>query len=145
MSTKILIMGLPGVGKSTLAVELKEFFESMAMTVDWFNADQVRRQYNDWDFSDSGRIRQAERMRDLASASTAMYVICDFIAPLPAMREIFNADYTIWVDTSVESRYDDTTAAFVPPSKYNFCVDTKDAPKWSQLIVRHILHLKKYQ
>lgn len=145
MASKILIMGLPGAGKTTLANELNECFKSLGITVDWYNADKIREQYNDWDFSSEGRIRQSQRMRHLANSSQADYVICDFVAPLPEQREEFAADYTIWIHTADESRFPDTDAIFVPPSKYNYFVDTKDSPKWCSEIVKHLLLLKKHE
>ena len=57
----VLIMGLPGSGKTTLAKELVPLLNAK-----WLNADKVRTEYNDWDFSAEGRVRQANRMRDLA-------------------------------------------------------------------------------
>ena len=137
-------MGLPGAGKTTLAVALKTTLESIGRTVDHYNADIVREQYNDWDFSDEGRIRQSQRMRDLADASTSDYVIADFIAPLPEQRKQYNAKYLIWINTEVESRYPDTDAIFVPPTYANFFVDTKDADVWASKITKHLLHLEKY-
>jgi len=145
MAFKILIMGLPGAGKTTLANEIYECFKSLGITVDWYNADKIREQYNDWDFSQEGRIRQSQRMRELADTSTANYVICDFVAPLPEQRNQFSADYVIWIHTENESRYPETDAIFVPPSKYNYYVNTKDAPKWCSEIVKHLLLLKKHE
>ena len=50
----ILIMGLPGSGKTTLASELVSLLKAK-----WLNADEVRKEANDWDFSEEGRKRQA--------------------------------------------------------------------------------------
>ena len=58
---KILIMGLPGSGKTTLASELVPFLNAK-----WLNNDKVRKAANDWDFSEEGRVRQAKRMSELA-------------------------------------------------------------------------------
>ena len=69
---KILICGLPGSGKTTLAKCL-----SAKLNADWFNADEVRATYDDWDFSESGRIRQAKRMSTLADKSKADHTLCD--------------------------------------------------------------------
>ena len=108
-------MGLPGSGKTTLARALVEKLQA-----EWFNADEVRSIYNDWDFSKEGRIRQAKRLRFLADNKTHKYVVVDFIAALKEQRKIFNADFTIWLDTIQESRFNDTNKAFEPPlSEYN--------------------------
>lgn len=135
---KILIMGLPGSGKTTLAQELKRRLEISDKSVTWFNADDIRTQYNDWDFSQEGRLRQSIRMRELADSSRTDYVICDFVAPLQEMRKNFAADYTIWMNTISLSRYEDTNMIFKAPIKYNFCVTTKDAVAWAKKIIDHI-------
>lgn len=138
-------MGLPGSGKTFLAEELKKYIENYKenthkITVDWFNADEVRKKSNDWDFSYEGRIRQSIRMRNLADASAADYVICDFVAPLTEMRNNFKADWTIWVDTIKEGRFDDTNKSFVEPEIYDFRITEKEAEKWAKFIGDHILN-----
>lgn len=153
-------MGLPGAGKTFLATALKKFLETnssirhmpmgrainMEMTpaayscsVDWFNADEIRKRYNDWDFSNEGRIRQSIRMADFALSCTSDYVICDFVAPLVEQRNNFKADWTIWVDTIAAGRYEDTNKAFVEPEVYDFRVTEQDAEKWAEFIGNHIL------
>ena len=132
---KILIMGLPGSGKTTLAQHLSDKLRDSGKTVTWLNADDIREHYNDWDFSTEGRIRQSKRMSDLADASELEYVICDFVAPLPEMRTNFNADFTIWVDTIIESRFADTNKAFVVPTHYNARVTEQNAQKWTEIIL----------
>lgn len=161
MAVKILIMGLPGSGKTFLATALKLFLEENSSlhtmsdedffkseiappvdwhaTVDWFNADEIRKRYNDWDFSKEGRIRQSIRMADFALRSSGDYVICDFVAPLPEMRNNFNADWTIWVDTIETGRFEDTNKAFVPPDVFDFRVTEQDAEKWAEIIGLKIL------
>jgi len=130
-------MGLPGSGKSTLASAL---YDSLFPDAHWLNADAIREQYNDWDFSYDGRIRQSERMRYLADVTLSKFIIADFIAPLPEMRSIFNADLTIWVDTIKQSIFKDTNKLFVPPLVYDFRVTDKDSTKWSKIILQHILN-----
>ena len=132
MAFKVLIMGLPGSGKTTLANALIEHLKLVKpqINVDWFNADVIRRQFNDWDFSREGRLRQSERMANLASNSEADLVICDFVAPIEAMREIFAADYTIWLDTISAGRFEDTNSVFCPPKSYMFRVPEQNAQKW---------------
>ena len=128
---KILIMGLPGSGKTTLAQCLTD---KISGVYEWFNADTIRDKFNDWDFSDEGRLRQASRMRDLADESTADYVICDFIAPLEQMRDLFNADIVIWMDTIITSRFPDTDKIFESPSKVDFHITEMNAESWSTVI-----------
>ena len=43
-------MGLPGSGKTTLANELAPLLNAKRL-----NADEVRKEANDWDFSEEGR------------------------------------------------------------------------------------------
>ena len=135
---RILIMGLPGAGKTYLAQRLKQQLENHGSTVGWLNADEVRRHFNDWDFSREGRIRQSLRMRDLADESNTDYVIVDFVAPLPEMRHNFKADWCIWMDTIDAGRYEDTNKMFVPPEVYDFRITEQQGEKWSEFVAEHI-------
>ena len=133
MSKKILVMGLPGSGKTTLAAAIgARLFFNKKFT--WFNADAIREKYNDWDFSEEGRIRQSERMRDFANERSEEFVICDFVAPLPKMREIVDPDYLIWVDTITEGQYQDTNKIFIFPEAVDLHVDSKNAEYWASVI-----------
>jgi adenylylsulfate kinase len=116
---RILIMGLPGAGKTTLAKKLKDQLQQTGQTVKWLNADQVRGLYNDWDFTETGRLRQAQRMRELADKFVTDYVIADFVAPLSEMRDAYSAHYTIWMDTIQAGRFEDTNQLFMPPQQYH--------------------------
>lgn len=136
---RILIMGLPGAGKTTLAEALVRRIDEAGRSVLWLNADKIRTVFNDWDFSEEGRLRQAHRMRSLCNGADNDIKIADFVAPLPIMRDIFEADYTIWVDTIVKGRFSDTNAAFVPPEKYDVKVTSQDAEKWASIILSTIV------
>ena len=131
----ILIMGLPGSGKTTLASELVPLLKAK-----WLNADEVRKEANDWDFSAEGRTRQAKRMWSKAQEykNQGNHVVADFICPTPAARALFPADFVIWVDTIKEGRFDDTNKMFVKPEKYNFHVTTQDAKNWAPKIFKEI-------
>ena len=155
-------MGLPGSGKTYFAERLKRYlvqngdvmkispgrvldYEGIPgpdfynVKVDWFNADEIRKRFNDWDFSREGRIRQSLRMFEFAVKCSGDFVICDFVAPLPEMRNNFKADWTIWMDTIDAGRYDDTNRAFVPPDVYDFRITEQNAEKWVEFIGQHIL------
>jgi len=131
----ILIMGLPGSGKTTLANELATLLEAKRL-----NADEVRKEANDWDFSDEGRKRQSKRMADFALKlkKEGNNVIADFICPTPEARALFPSDYVIWVDTIKEGRFDDTNKMFVKPEKFDFHVTTQDAKNWAPKILKEI-------
>ena len=136
---RILIMGLPGSGKTYLAQHLLEHLQNDKKRVAWLNADDVRKKYNDWDFSTEGRIRQSHRMRELADSYTDMdYVICDFVAPLVEMRNNFKADWCIWMDTIDAGRFEDTNRAFIAPEVYDFRITEQNAEKWSEFIFAHL-------
>ena len=121
-------MGLPGSGKTTLANELGPMLNAKRL-----NADEVRKEANDWDFSEEGRKRQAKRMADLALKfkEDKGYVVADFICPTPEARKLFPSDYIVWVDTIKEGRFYDTNKMFVKPNKYDFHVTTQDAKNWA--------------
>ena len=116
---RILIMGLSGAGKTTLARQLVQALMQAGHTVGHLNADEIRSLYNDWDFSPAGRTRQAERMHKLSADSNWDYVIADFICPLEKHRDILAADYVIWLDTVKQSNYADTDLLFEPPENFN--------------------------
>jgi adenylylsulfate kinase len=132
----ILIMGLPGSGKTTLANELAPLLNAKRL-----NADEVRKEANDWDFSEEGRKRQAKRMADFALKlrENGNYVIADFICPTPEARNLFPADYVVWVDTIKEGRFEDTNKMFIKPEKYDLRVNSQDAKKWAPKILNKII------
>jgi len=136
---KILIMGLPGAGKTTLASKLVPLLKAK-----WLNADEVRKEVKDWDFSDEGRKRQAKRMSDMSEKlkKDGFNVVADFVCPTPKARELFNPDFIIWVDTIKEGRYEDTNKIFVKPEKYDVRVTTKNSEIWSMKIADQITPYK---
>ena len=116
---KILIMGLPGSGKTYLAERMQPILNAA-----WYNADKVREMANDWDFSPQGRIRQSLRMKNLADyeQSHGRIVICDFVCPTNETKTNFDPDIAIWMDTIKSGRYEDTNKMFEKPINVDFKV-----------------------
>tara|TARA_B100000315_G_C14583263_1_gene591617 strand:+ start:1139 stop:1639 length:501 start_codon:yes stop_codon:yes gene_type:complete len=136
-SKKILIMGLPGTGKTTLSKELKKYFPVVHL-----NADEIRGHFDDWDFSKEGRLRQAERMARFSNYVTSkkIFAITDFVCPLEETRSILKPDILIWMDTEKKGRFEDTNKIFEPPKKFHFRISTKDAKYWAKQIKDKILN-----
>ena len=113
---KILICGLPGSGKTTLAKPFADLINGIHL-----NADEVRKRYDDWDFTLEGRIRQSQRMRHLADGVVLAggIAIADFVCPTEQTRKEFAPDYTVWMDTIKAGKYEDTNAMFEPLNKEN--------------------------
>jgi len=132
---KILIFGLPGSGKTTLAKLLVPMLNAV-----WLNADKVREETNDWDFSEQGRLKQSIRMKILAqkAISKNRKVIADFVCPTEYTRKEFNADYTIWMNTIKVGRYEDTNKIFEQPKNPDFIVTHFEADMWAYLIKNDI-------
>ena len=116
---KILIFGLPGSGKSTLSEPFAELVDGV-----WLNADAVRKEYDDWDFTPEGRMRQAMRMKFLADGvvKAGKIAIADFVCPTEAARAEFNPDFTVWMDTIKAGRFEDTNKMFEKPASFNYHV-----------------------
>jgi adenylylsulfate kinase len=136
---KILIMGLPGAGKTTLAADVtaRLFFNKVV----WLNADAVRERFDDWDFTIEGRLRQAYRMRKLADEELSKdrkFVVIDMVAPLKEMRELIEPDLLVWVDTIIQGRFEDTNRMFEPPEYYDLHVTTQDSGRWADIILKKI-------
>tara|TARA_B100000123_G_C25560452_1_gene353705 strand:+ start:33 stop:461 length:429 start_codon:yes stop_codon:yes gene_type:complete len=129
---KILIMGLPGSGKTSLAKRLYPYLKAV-----FLNNDEVRKEANDWDFSPKGRERQTKRMKDLAQKylNEGKNVIADFVCPTEKTRKDFNADILIWVDTIKKGRFEDTNKMFEEPKKFHYRVTEQNAEKWSLQII----------
>ena len=132
---KILIMGLPGAGKTTLASKLVPLIKAK-----WLNADRIRSEANDWDFSIEGRKRQADRMNKFANEflKDGYNVVADLVCPTPEARSAFNPDHIIWLNTITKSRFDDTNQLFIKPEKVDLEIKNKDSNFWAEEIVKKI-------
>ena len=119
MNNKLLVMGLNDSGKTTFAKKL-----AYAINCPHLNADEVRKQAKDWDFSDKGRIRQCLRMKKMAEALDG-WVVCDFICPTEELRQLFEPALLIWMNTVKHGRYDDTNKMFEPPEWFHFQIRNK--------------------
>src|SRR5262245_37410925 len=137
---KVLVMGLPGSGKTTLSKLL-----SARLNAVHFNADAVRANINkDLGFSEPDRIEQARRMGWLCDqvVMTGGYAVADFICPTPATREAFSEGgnpFIVFVDRIQSGRFDDTNRIFVPPAECDVRVTPDGAPDyWAEQIVRKL-------
>jgi len=138
---KILIMGLPGSGKTTLASKLVPLLKAK-----WVNNDEVRKSAKDWDFSEEGRERQAKRMADIADKYKKEgkydYLVTDYICPTPKTRKMYSADYIVWLDTITKGRFEDTNKMFVKPKKFDFHVTSQNAEIWAYQIADQLIPYK---
>ena len=135
MARIILIYGLPGSGKTTLANKIFQKLQSS----EHLNGDQLRTKYNDWDFSEKGRLRQAKRMINLAKKSTKQWVILDFVCPLKSFRNIINSEIKIFMNTKKSGRFSDTNKIFeinLKENDYNFNEYSSD--KQCDIIIKKI-------
>jgi len=130
---RILIMGLPGSGKTSLAKELSKKINSK-----WINADKVRAKYKDWDFSKQGVLRQSKRMHNIAKKIKKKFVIADFVCPYEKGRKIFKPDYLIWMNTIKKGRLPTFDKTFQKPKKYNFKITKKNAKVYATKISKEI-------
>lgn len=138
MNRKILIMGLPGAGKTTLARELAPLLNAAI-----FNADEVRAQISpDLGFSLEDRIEHARRMGWMCDrvVEAGGAAIADFICPTPETRTAFGAEFTVWVDRITEGRFPDTNRMFVPPEEADVRVTISGSPRyWAEHILQKLL------
>ncbi len=121
---RILVMGLPGSGKTYFSEKLKD-----KLNCAYFNADKLRGMSSDWDFSEKGRMRQSRRMKtySMFEKDNGRTSVCDFICPTKETRSHFNADYVIWLNTIDEGRYEDTNKIFEVPSNVDYLITEKNA------------------
>ncbi len=136
---KILVMGLPGAGKTYLSKILCN-----KLNAKWINADITRRKFNDWDFSKDGRRRQSKRMRELAENynKQGFDVVADFVCPTNETRKNFGANFIVYMNTIKKSRFSDTNLMFQKPKKFDFEVKEKKAELYALLIADKI---RKYK
>jgi cytidyltransferase-like protein len=128
MHRKILIMGLPGAGKTTLANALAPLLNAVV-----FNADAVRANISrDLGFSHDDRVEHARRMgwmcdRVVEAGGT---VIADFICPTVETRAAFGEAFVIWIDRIETGRFEDTNHMFVSPARFDLCVTPEGTPQY---------------
>jgi cytidyltransferase-like protein len=135
---RILIMGLPGSGKTFLAKILKK-----KLNADWINADKIRKKFNDWDFSYEGIIRQSHRMYNISLKSKKKYLIADFICPFKKTRKIFKANFIIWMNTIKKGRFKNMNKIFEIPKKVNYEIKDFDS-KPHAIIIKDIIEPYKW-
>ena len=133
---KLLVMGLPGSGKTFLSKELKKIIPIIHL-----NADEIRKHFNDWDFSKEGRLRQADRMKRFSDYIYLQKIspLADFVCPLDETRNILNPDIIIWMDTEKKGRFENTNKIFQKPKNFNFRITTKNAKYWAKHIKERII------
>src|SRR5215470_278078 len=147
MHRKILIMGLPGAGKTTLAKILAARLNAVH-----FNANEVRENINkDLGFSTTDRIEQARRMGWLCDqvVKTGGFAIADFICPTQQTRAAFLGDgeaFVVWMDRIKSGRFEDTNRMFVPPESHDLRVNADGSVEfWVEQVARRVRPIFDYK
>jgi adenylylsulfate kinase len=145
---KLLIMGLPGAGKTTLVNAIAPRLNAVV-----FNADEVRANINrDLGFSEEDRIEHARRMGWLCDqvVKTGGFAVADFICPTPATRAAYlqgGEAFVVWLNRIERGRFEDTNQLFTPPENPDIEVKAEGTPEfWAEKIVqkvRPIFHSKR--
>lgn len=135
---KILVMGLPGVGKTTFAKQLAPKLQAVHL-----NADEIRKEINkDLGFSEADRIEHARRMGVLSDivCRSSNFAIADFVCPTPETRKAFGSSYfLIWIDRVPCKSFPDTTKIFVPPTEFHLRVTNDNSPEfWAEAALKLI-------
>lgn len=136
MKRKVLIMGLPGSGKTTLAEKLV-----VKLNAAWFNADAVRQDiYSELGFSPEDRLEHAERMGKLCkwASMNGGYAVADFVCPTKETRNAFDADFIVWVDRIKEGRYEDTNKMFEQPEDYDIKLEGGTPEEWVDQVINKL-------
>jgi hypothetical protein len=129
---RILVMGMPGSKKTSIANKLRQFFDN----ADLIKSYDQRVANKDIDFTEDGQIRHCYRMLNLARQSTAGVTILDMACPLPKMREILNPDIVIWVSDKTECEYPELNKMYVPPVFYDIECDNDDQENLEKIMKR---------
>lgn len=134
---KVLVMGLPGSGKTTLAAILAPRLRAVH-----FNADEIRARVNkDLGFTPADRIEQASRMGFLCDLAlrAGHNAVADFVCPTPETRAAFGAQFVVWVDRIESGRFADTNRLFMPPRRFDMRVTSEGTPvEWAKRIAARI-------
>lgn len=145
MPRKILIMGLPGAGKTTLATALAPLLGAVH-----FNADAVRANINrDLGFAPADRVEHARRMGWLCDrvVEAGGWAIADFVCPTPEARAAFGEAFVVFVDRIEAGRFADTNRLFVRPDRVDLHVGPEGTPTYwaerAQALLRPVFDSKK--